>query len=246
MVFMNNFNLKKITLLLKSTCLTVILGILLFSCTSVINLPCVQHERPDLIKTTIIPVKIGNFWKYLVHRSDNSPDSYNTTSITGMDTLFYNDESGSKSVVAYKIDLSSTSTSLTNNYMQFYYLVCDSNVIMVKSDETKLIRGWAVLNVFPENPQIGKIDFVNNKAWWKGTEEITTKFGKLSCYVWEKIETAEKVHFNNSGPNLKIIKADYTITRLYFSKGIGLVKTEIFDKKGRLNTSTELDSYQLK
>ena len=206
-------------------------------CSIVKFIPCSTDVNPNSFKSGIIPLDSGNFWVYKVE-TKGKPTYFQTVVIGGIDTIYYKGENGLTPILGYKVNFKSGFSPSSSNQI-FYYIKCQEKVTLVKCDPKNPKFIIEPMNELLENPKIGDIS-PYDKAEWVGIDSIETTYGILKCNVQSK-----KLYIPISDVNnipLDVVTKD----KLFFHKGIGLIRTLSLNRFNDIITNMELINYRVK
>jgi hypothetical protein len=188
--------------------------------------PCVSEKHPDQIETKLMPVKTGNKWSYTIsyyEKGKVASTKEMTLEIAGLDSVYYKDTDLHKhGLLIYRFK--------TNGRMntRYGYLKCDDGVAYVKEygySPRELESG----RTYPNEIHAGWKDPRDNEIEWSGTEKVTVPAGTFECWACE--------YYDKEDPKILI--------REYYSKGVGLVKSQFMNWKRTIQSTNELTSYSV-
>lgn len=188
--------------------------------------PCVSDKHPDLIETKLMPVKTGNKWSYTVSYYEKGKvvsTNEMTLEIAGLDSVYYKDTDLHKhNLLIYRIK---TDGRMNTRYG---YLKCDDGVAFVKEygySPKELEEG----RTLPNDVTAGWVDPRDKDIQWSGPETVTVPAGTFECWACE--------FYDKKDPKI--------LTREYYSKGVGLVKTQFMNWKRTIQSTNVLTSYSV-
>ncbi len=199
---------------------------IIFPSCEVYFVPCTNDIHPDKIKTTLMPVSTGNHWEYTINAFEKGKVTETngmTLEIGGLDSVYYKDrELKRHSVMIYRV----RKNGVTNT--RWGYLKCENGAALVKEygyspGELELGR------TLPDNVAPGWEDPRNDDVVWSGPEQITVPAGTFECWACEFTDLDD--------PKI--------IVREYYSKGVGLVRSQYMNWKKTIQRSMELVSYKV-
>jgi hypothetical protein len=216
--------------------IVVFILLLLCSCSQPKYSVCIPTVHPDSIKTEIFPVSVGSFWIYEQIEYRSGKKDIVKTEIASLDTInVYVNENYVK-ILGYKLDIDYP-TRYKNKPIQ-YYIKCDTKIQIATAQEYNPQKIISINDIlFPVRDSI--IIDPSTKNEQKITSEIlNSRIGKLKCIVWEANSLSEPSGYYS---NVSVAK-----TKCYYSKGIGLVRTEYLNKFGELVSERNLINYEVK
>ena len=190
---------------------------------------CLPVLHPDSLKTQMLPLSIGNFWVYEDVNNSGKKDTIKFE-INNLQNVYYIKLGNRKKMQAYHIN-KITSQKLPVKF-ESYYVKCESQTQLVYSEENDPTKIIGFLDIVYENPETSPIDSTEDILRFAGTENITTKFGNLNCYVMEKMPRSKKEFLASHN-------------RSYYHKGIGLVKVVYF-AQDKIVSERNLIKYEVK
>ncbi len=211
---------------MKSAYWIIIITILLTACSSVRFRPCPSDKEQTEITTTMMPVAAGNKWVYQEYiPKENTEDNpgKRTIEIGELQTLKYEKGGEKNDISVYSIYYNGDKNKF------FYYLKCEDGAILVETYSrfpNTIYKGRTI----PENPSKEFKDPFNPDIRWRGPETVETPAGTFECWVceWLDRDLVRKRH------------------REYYSRGVGMVKSEIYTYQKKLIARMELESYEIK
>ena len=224
--------------------LITIVTIVLCSCGSTKLGICIPSRNPELIETTTMPVKAGYNWTYKVSTQTGSFDTSWTfkMSIGNLDTIFYDTEKGSIPVPAYPY--SADDVLFGSLIKDSYYIKCDNEVLDVNCDSIKK-KHIIHMNTIPEQFDSNWTDARDPEIKWVGPVRFISRFGFLTCRVLEQPFPKDMVkEYVEHGADASLFKNPYI--RIFYSKGIGLVKVEMYQPGNQLVLKAEIQDYSFK
>ena len=211
---------------MKNIIIITITTLILTSCGSVF-IPCESELPQNEIKTTLMPVETGNKWvfkQYVINRDSTVDEKgQKIIEIAGLDSMYFKDEDLNKLPLrVYRYKENGTIVQ------DFTYLKCPDGVILCRS-YGYAPKEIAIGRTLPENPSAGWEDPRDGSAAWDGPVDIAVEAGTFECWY----TTYEDPFIPKR------------LLREYYSKGVGLVKTEMMNWKYRVLYKTELISYNI-
>ena len=211
---------------MKRTVWFIMILAIMTACSTMRFQPCRTDKKPSEIETEMLPVTTGNKWVYQEYvPKENTEDNpgRRTIEIGELDTLKYEKGGSKHDIAVYRLHFN----GVKNKY--FAYLKCEDRVILAETYSrfpNTIYRGRTI----PENPEKGWKDPLNSDVHWRGPETVETPAGTFECWVceWLDRDLVRKRH------------------REYYSRGVGMVKSEIYTYQKKLIARMELESYDLK
>lgn len=201
-------------------------SVIFFQSCEIYFIPCTSDKNPEEIKTILMPVKTGNKWEYNVNTFEKGTVTETTgmeLEISDLDEVYYKDTDLKKHFVKiYRVKRD----GVTNT--RWGYLKCEDGAALVKEygySPKELEAG----RTLPDNIKDGWIDPRDEDIKWSGPEKVTVPAGTFDCWACEFPD--------RDNPKILI--------REYYSKGVGLVKSQSMNWKRTIQKTIELTTYKV-
>ena len=213
--------------------------LLCYSCSNPINwyTAKIPTIHPDSIRTQMLPVSVGNYWTYEINYIQEGIKDTFEVKVLSLDTVHVYVNNRDTTTLAYKLNWNKNLSS-EKNTKYFYYFKSETQTQVTQSrePEPKTIKWY--YEIIYEEPGINMIDPDNPDRKWVGKRFINTKYGKKYCYY---IESTINDYISKRREDDLV----YQICT-YYLKGVGEIREECYNSKGKVIIEKDLIDYKVK